>query len=593
MNYNLFNNTIYVIKDIYKYQKKILFLLPIGFIIIPLCQYIWSFVLQITVDAILQNKNILQIIYFLIITGCIIIVLFLLKNIYTFAIDTPFIIVRMKKVQEKNLKMMQMPFQFTEDTNILNLSQKAETAICDNDVGFEGFERNISVLLENLGVFIIGIYLFYKINIYIIFSFFIVSLLGFLINLGWSLYSKKNIWDSLSSIYRKDYYMHWTLASSLFAKEIRIFNLRQFLLDKVSKINEIKNKAYKKYCKVSFLISICNSIIFSISQIFLYYYLIKCVISKEITPGEFTLYLSSSLFFYNSISTIFKTLNLLFIDSKKINDFRLFMKIDEKKNSEIVYKKIEKSEKTIIEFKDVNFKYPNSEKFALKNINFTLENNEKLAIVGLNGSGKSTLIKLLLKLYSPNQGEILYNGVNINNFSLEEYSSLFSVEFQDIKTYSFSILENISMKNKNKTNLERVNNTILLSGLDNKINELEYGIFSKIGTSLFSNGIDLSGGEKQKLAFARALYKSGSIFIFDEPTSAMDAIAEKELYDFIKSTISKPTICISHRLSSTKFFDKIIVLCDGEIIETGTHENLLANHGYYYNLYNSQAKTFD
>lgn len=593
MNHNLFDNIIYVIKDIYKYQKKILLLLPIGFIVPPLCQYIWAFVLQNTVDHILQNKNILQLVHFLIVMGCIILVLLLVKNIYTFAIDTPFIIVRMKKVQEKNLKMMRMPFHLTEDANILDLSQKAEAAICDNSVGFEGMERNISNLLENLGVFIIGIYLFYKIDIHIILYFLIVASLGFITNLLWSIYSKKSIWDSLSSVHRKDYYMNWTLASLIFAKEIRLFNLRNYILDKVYKINEIKQNAYKKYCRVSFVISIFNSIVFSASQIYLYYYLIKRVISKEITPGEFTLYLSSALFFYNSISNIFKTINLLFIDSKRISDFRLFMRMGESEITETEYKKIEKSERNIIEFKNVSFKYPNSKDFVLKNINFILANKDKIAIVGLNGAGKSTIIKLLLRLYSPTEGEILYNGININSFSTDEYSSLFSVEFQDIKTYSFSILENISMENQNTTNIDKVNNSILLSGLNDKVNELKDGLFSKIGVSLFPDGIELSGGEKQKLAFARALYKTGKIFIFDEPASAMDSFAEKELYDLFKSKIYKPTIFISHRLSSTKFFDRIIVLKDGEIIESGTHESLLAEHGYYYNLYNTQARTFD
>ena len=592
MKYNLISNIIYVIKNIFRYQKKIFVLLPLGILIIPLCQYAWAFVLKITIDAIFQQTEERNLFLSLITSGIIIFILFFIRNIYKYTIDTPFIIVRMKMTQEKNLKMMRMPFYLTENPEILDLSQRAEAAICDNNVGFEGMERNFASLLETFGTFSIGIILFYKINPIIIIIFFIVALISFLTNLIFSLYAKKNIWDLLIPLHRKNFYLTWTLSNPSYGKDIRLFNLKQTLLNKVREVHNTKNLSYRKFCKINYFISIFNIAIFTISQFFLYRYLLGAIINTEITPGEFTLYLSSSLFFYNSISSLFNIINQLYIDSKAVSDFRLFMNLGVNNDTLLNKRNINNTESINLEFKNVSFKYPNSKDYNIKNINLKISQNDKIALVGLNGAGKSTLIKLLLKLYSPTNGTILLNGEDIQLFTNEDYNSLFSVEFQDIKTYSFSVLENIIMKNKKELDDEKLNFSIDNAGLRNKIESLKQGIDSKIGPALFEDGIDLSGGEKQKLAFSRALYKKGKVFIFDEPTSAMDPFSEREFYEYFNEHISGPTIFISHRLSSTQFFDKIVVMKDGEIIESGSHEDLLEKKGYYYQLYTTQAETY-
>lgn len=242
------------------------------------------------------------------------------------------------------------------------------------------------------------------------------------------------------------------------------------------------------------------------------------------------------------------------------------------------------------EFKNVSFKYPNSEKYVLKNINLKLNFKKKLALVGQNGSGKSTLIKLLVRLYDPSEGEILLNGINIKEYSYNEYIKIFSVVFQDFKLLSFTTGQNISVSDV--YNKEIAKDALIKTGMEKFYHK--HGLQTYLYQNFETDGIEISGGEAQKIAMARAIYHKGEIFILDEPTAALDPISEAEIYKhFDGITLNNTAVYISHRLSSCKFCDNIAVMENGSIIQYGSHNELVSEtNGKYYELWNAQAKYY-
>ncbi|MCM1188054.1 MAG: ABC transporter ATP-binding protein/permease [bacterium] len=247
-----------------------------------------------------------------------------------------------------------------------------------------------------------------------------------------------------------------------------------------------------------------------------------------------------------------------------------------------------------IEFRNVSFRYPGSQEYALKDFSLELKVGEKLAIVGRNGSGKTTMIKLLCRLYDPDEGEILVNGVDIRKFRHEEYSRLFSVVFQDYMLFSLMLAENIAVDKEYDG--EKVRQCLRDAGFAERLESLgEKGIESFLYKDYTDEGIEISGGEAQKLAIARAVYKEAPFVLLDEPTAALDPLAEAEVYsNFDKIAGEKTAIYISHRLSSCRFCDKIAVFDKGRLVQTGSHEELLAEEGgVYASLWNAQAKYYE
>lgn len=245
-----------------------------------------------------------------------------------------------------------------------------------------------------------------------------------------------------------------------------------------------------------------------------------------------------------------------------------------------------------IEFRDVSFRYPRSEVWVLRHVNMKFKIGDKLAIVGENGSGKTTFIKLLCRLYDPTEGKILLNGIDITRYRYDEYMDLFSVAFQDYALFAFSIAQNVAASDRVDT--ARVQNCLNRVGLGEKIANLPKGIHTNIGREYENDGVDFSGGEQQKIALARALYKDAPFMILDEPTAALDPIAEAEIYARFNDIASdKTSVFISHRLSSCRFCDEIAVFHKGRLVQLGSHDELVADeNGKYRELWNAQARYY-
>ena len=246
-----------------------------------------------------------------------------------------------------------------------------------------------------------------------------------------------------------------------------------------------------------------------------------------------------------------------------------------------------------VEFRNVTFMYPKAEKAVLNNVSFKIKKGEKISIVGLNGAGKSTLVKLICRMYQADSGEILINGRNIYEYEYMSYMNTISAVFQDYRLFNFSIAENISCQAED-CDVAELKRLIHEVGLEEKVKELPLGIESRFGKDYDEDGIEMSGGQAQKIAIARALYKKASMVILDEPASALDPIAEAEIYEKFNSLVEdKTAIYISHRMSSSVFCDKILIIDAGTVADFDTHEHLMQKtESLYYKLFMSQAENY-
>ncbi len=308
--------------------------------------------------------------------------------------------------------------------------------------------------------------------------------------------------------------------------------------------------------------------------------------------GEVTQYISAITMLYGSLALFLRTVGEMQTNASFVKDILNFLDIpdDMYKGSLTVEKRNDC--KYEVEFCNVSFRYPNTEEYALKNVSLRFRIGEKLAVVGENGSGKTTLIKLLCRLYDPTEGEIRLNGIDIRKYDYKEYMSVFSVVFQDFALFAFSLGQNVAATEQYDE--IKVKKCLKEAGLEERITCMKSGLETYLYKDFDEEGVEISGGEAQKIAIARALYKNAGFLILDEPTAALDPVAEYEIYTkFGKIVGGRTAIYISHRLASCRFCDEIVVFDKGRICQRGNHENLLADTGgKYYALWNAQAQYY-
>ncbi len=387
-------------------------------------------------------------------------------------------------------------------------------------------------------------------------------------------------------------YLRFIGANDKTAKEIKLFGLTDFVVNRFKNLSEEYYQLNKTLAIKRSALGFLFNVLGSLSYYGAYVFIIYRVLSGAITLGELT-------FLSGSFNRLMRNLQDFFSKFTRISESALYLKdyfdfidisiVSKVKENMPLPKHITKG----FEFKDVHFAYPNSEVEILKGISFNLKAGEKLAFVGQNGAGKTTLIKLLLRFYEPTSGEILLDGININRFNIAEYQEYFGVIFQDFFRYEFTVRENIAIGNIDELeNQSKIENAAELSLANDVVAELKHGYNQQLGKR-FSNGQELSGGQWQKVALARAYMKNAEVMILDEPTSALDARAESEVFGrFIGLTEGKTSIIISHRFSTVRQANRILVLEHGKVLEIGTHEELMTNKNLYSELFSLQAEGY-
>lgn len=330
-----------------------------------------------------------------------------------------------------------------------------------------------------------------------------------------------------------------------------------------------------------------------VQDILIYLILAIEVIHSSMTVGDFSMYLTAANTFSNLITGISANYSYLMIQTAwYLKEYRHCISIAEKQKTDGGKTHIEIPENVEIEFRDVSFKYPKTDRMILEHVSITIKRGETLSIVGVNGAGKTTFVKLLCRFYEPTEGEIFVNGIPAKEIPLNEYYGLLGVVFQDFNIFQFKFSENISMDTEYDG--ERLADTVRRCGLEKRVDTLPNGVDTYLYKTFDPDGIELSGGEGQKIAIARAVYRGAPIVIFDEPTSALDPIAEYDIYrNFHDLAENRTAIYISHRLSSTRFTDRTAVFANGTIAEYGTHDELMAiDGGIYKEMFAAQAKYY-
>lgn len=518
-------------------------------------------------------------------------------------------------------RVMELDFELTEDKEALDQIELARTGMDWYSGGVHG------IFMQVLNMFsaflrVAGVVVLIALHAPILFILVLITLC-----ISMYLSHKDNqielkFHKQLSKVNRVFGYSGYELMDIRYAKDIRLYHAQDMMVEKWQGFTDQSFEYWKSEGDGHLPNACISAAATAVRDFLMYFYLGVLVIKGNITIGIFSQMISSCRELTNSVVSIGRCMQEITKRCNYAYEYVKFMHYPaaiEKGNRPVL------PGKHVIEFRDVSFAYPKTEQQVLRHVNLTLNAGEHLSVVGLNGAGKTTFVKLLCRLYDPTEGEILLDNVNIKEYDYEQYMNLFSPVFQDFKLFAFSIKENILMGEEEHADVERIGTEHASAeraraehvgvertctehtdedktlhklfeqvGFADKLDSLEHGMDTMLFKSFDKEGIEASGGEQQKLAIARALYKNAPVVILDEPTAALDPIAEYEIYRQFHTLVGgKTAIYISHRLSSCQFCDHIAVFSDGKVAEYGTHDTLVGKeNGIYAEMFAAQAQYY-
>ena len=488
-------------------------------------------------------------------------------------------------------KHMRTDYANTDNPEAITKYKHAMSDACSGQCAPEFIWQSLlGLFISLLGIFTYG-FVIAIVSPWILMFLFLSAFITYLVSRWQRNYIEKNK-DHWVTVDRKIGYLQSFSERFDHAKDIRIYGMFDWLSDMLTGFQKERFGWTKKVSARTLGGTCINALLMLIQNGVAYAILIVMVFNNEVGAGDFVFYFGAITGFSAWLNGIGNMVNDITHKSIKIGYYRDYFDIEEKYNhGEGCPMPTEQELPVDIELNNVSFKYASAdgEIYALKNVNLKIDKGEKLAIVGANGAGKTTLVKLMCGFYYPSEGEIKLNGHAIADYNIEDYYSLFSAVFQDIYLLPVTIAEFVSSSEK-EIDRDRVMDVIRQAGLADKINSLPNGIDSRLMKGVFDDSIEMSGGEKQKLMLARALYKDAPVIVLDEPTAALDPIAENELYlKYNELTANKTSVYISHRLASTRFCDRIVYLENGEIVESGSHDELMKLGGKYAHMFELQS----
>ncbi len=592
MEHSLLSNTKYVYRESFKKYPKVKWLLLVNLvteILVPIFAILITTLLVYTLTNDVAVET-----YILYISGMIILAYILEALRYwsfirysfenTFTRNATFLL----RLAEHQVTTDYMNVESTDRKKIIT---RAFEAISSNYLGIEMLLKQTPlVIINSIGLIIYGI----LIAIYVPF---VLAILVIMSIANYFLTKRANKYvakmkNSLSDDFYEKYYLSKDSTNPNYGKDIRLYNLGKWFNELFVKLTKNRRNVVKTIEKRFMFADLSNTVFLFIRDFIGYGVLLSLVINKQIDLATFTYLIGTVAGFSMWLNGFTSAFNLMRSSNISVNDYRRCIGGQSRYNEEGVSTSV-LSSPLDIEFKDVTFSYPNAESPTIENLSFKVKAGEKIALVGNNGAGKTTIIKLLCGLYSPSKGTISVNGHDINSFNVNEYMKLLSVVFQDSEPVSLTIKSIIGCSRDEEVDTKKMWKAIEESGLKEKILSLENKENTYITKMFDESGIRLSGGEIQKLMLARSLYKDAPLLILDEPTAALDPLAEERLYlqyeDLVKDSTS---IFISHRLSSTKFCDRILFLEQGCIVEEGSHNVLMNLNKKYREVFDIQAKYY-
>lgn len=580
----MFKGLIFFLKNGWKYDKLYIiwsFLNQIIGSVFPLVSVLFS---KFIIDELIGEKRINRILIYVTIT--------ILSTLIVEAFSSYFnrnIFVRRCRVNAEfdsvlHEKLCECDYENLENPQFLNLKRRAEKFLyCD----WHGFGYLLDCALSIIGKFITllgSIAVLFSLDTWLIFIFLLISLTEAMVEKR----AQKQAWelsDQISSDQRGWKYFSNIFEDFAYGKEIRLNVMGSILLQKerdfFSRVIDNLGKQNQFFIGSG----IVKALLGAIRQIVAYGFLVFEMLAQNISIGSFTMYVSTIMMFTSALTGLMTGFSEINLYDYYFDDLEEYVSVPRKLRCGT--RKVENKSHEI-EFCHVSYKYPGSNAFALKDVCIRISEGQRVMIVGENGAGKTTFVKLLIRLYEPTEGRILLDGIDIKEFEYDQYMELFSTVFQDFKLFPLSIMENVALGYKQ--DYGRVEKIFSTLGMKEKLDTLPKRLDTEIFRIFDEQGFEPSGGEGQKIALARAIYKDAEFIILDEPTSALDPRAEFELYQCFTNLIEgKTAVFISHRLGSAKLCDRIVVFDHGKVVEDGMHDTLVKANGKYAELFSLQA----
>lgn len=502
------------------------------------------------------------------------------------------ITVRTAIIAAINKKSCVTSYPNTIDENFIKLRSKAGQSVSANSEATEAVWGTLTYLLQNTVGFMIYLLLLSTLNAWLMLVILVTSLIGYSVNKRLTSYGYRHR-EEEGELTNKLWYQNNLAKNHKAAKDIRIFNMKPWLEEVSAKYLSAFVAFQKRAHNIYIWGSILDLVLTFARNGIAYAYLIYMVVDNGLSVSQFLLYFSAVGGFTAWVGGILNDMTTLYRQSLDISTVREFLEypepflFEEGKPLRFAFDRPHE-----IKLENVSFRYPGAADYTLKNMNLTIHNGEKLAIVGLNGAGKTTLVKLICGFFDPTEGRVLLDGEDIRQYNRRDYYALFSAVFQNFSLLAGTVAANVA-QSEDEQNLERVMDCLDKAGLTEKIASLEKGVQTNLNRSVYIDGAELSGGETQRLMLARALYKQAPFVILDEPTAALDPIAEADMYQkYNELTAGCTSVYISHRLASTRFCDRILLIDDHSIAEEGTHEELLKLGGRYARLFEVQSRYY-
>lgn len=590
--YNMWQNTAFMVKLSFKFCKSVFFLCVLMAILtasIGIVEVLASPVILSKLEQRVPFFNLMA--YIAMFIG----ILALLSAFKAYVNQNTLfgrIDIRTKIICMLGAKNTNTSYPNTLNPDFETLRVKSMAACEGNSEASEAIWTTLEQLLANALGFIVYLFLLSSMNFWILFLVLSTTLISYFSS------KKINEWgythrEELNAPVKEMIYLGNVATERQFSKDVRIFGLKAWLDDLYGCAKRAYDAMLSKQEFVYFWANVIDMVMTFLRNAIAYYFLIKITLEQGLSASQFLLYFNVLTGFTQWMTLILDGLSTLHKQSLDISIIREFLEWPEPfKFEEGKTLTPDHDKKYEIKLDDVSYRYQGAQTHILKHINLTIAPGEKLAVVGLNGAGKTTLVKLICGLLDPTEGRVLLNGDDIRQFNRRDYYKLFSAVFQDYSVLDIGIKENVAQSYVDIDD-KKVAQCLEKASLTKKVQELPKGVETPVGREIFSDGVELSGGQMQRLILARALYKDGPILVLDEPTAALDPLAETDIYQkYNEMAHEKLSIFISHRLASTRFCDRILFVANGVIEEEGTHEDLLARNGSYAKLFEVQSKYY-